>query len=85
MKMLNYYFIWVSGILKLIMCTMNVFIGHPLSHQWEPAYDRLPAATVTCSVFPAYWCSTLLQETSYMRRSSSISLLFSLSLAHWKM
>ena len=50
--------IFVSGTLKLIKCKMNVFIGYPLSYQWDVACDRLPVTAVTCSVSPACWCST---------------------------
>ena len=75
----------VSGTLKLIRYKMNVFIGYPLSYQWELAWYRLPVTAVTCSVFPACLCSTLLQETKCMHQSSDIFSLFLLSLAHWKM
>ena len=64
---------------------MNVFIGYPLSYQWELAWYRLPVTAVTCTVFPARLCSTLLQEIKYMHQSSDIFSLFLLSLAHWKM
>ena len=75
----------VSRPLKLIRYKMNVFIGYPLSYQWELACYRLPATTVTCSAPPACLCSILLQETKCMHQSSDIFSLFLLSLVHWKM
>ena len=68
--------IFVSGTLKLIRHKMNVFIGYPLSYQWDLACDRLPVTTVTCSVFHSCLCSTLLQETKCMHQLSGIFSLF---------